>query len=531
MKNKKQYHYWSYLVLIILLLTNQPFAWSQQNNSSQLTLRTIHILSPRDGIVPTIWQLGSVQVIRWKGNSASNVKIELFRGQSLVETISASTANDGSHAYWVNPNLPTASNYRIKVTDVSNAQVFGWSDLVTITSLSGNIVVHNPTTGTVWRKGKTYPIEWTDNISGPVRIELFINGVFQLEISPSTASDGHYNYTVPINLPTSSLYEIRISDVNDVNVFGWSSKFAIYDPIPNSGFITINQPTSSTLWNKGLNYSIRWSSGNIIGNVKIELFRGGALVDVIASDTTNDGIHRYDVPMHLSTADNYYVRISSVLDPNIFDISDDFMVHTVNPDPRSFIRVSEPETGDVWIRGQTYAIVWEDNLVEDVFIQIRLGGILLYNLGTTESDGLYLFTVPQNAPFSSIYKIRISSAVHPIVMGESGVFSITGSNQSTITVPNTINSEHSLTTIETLSLVPNPQRKGQASALMVESREQGQAKLRVVDLTGKVLVEQSIDLIKGKNQLTLDALPHTGWYTVVVETATSQKSKTILVQE
>lgn len=58
------------------------------------------------------------------------VKLELYCGDQLRQTIAASTENDGAHDWLVPLQLATETNCRIKVTSVSDLSVYDYSDAV-----------------------------------------------------------------------------------------------------------------------------------------------------------------------------------------------------------------------------------------------------------------------------------------------------------------------------------------------------------------------------------------------------------------
>ena len=71
----------------------------------------------------------------------TNVKIELYKGGSQVETIASSTTNDGSHAFSVPDTLSNAKNYKIRVSCVEAASVYGDSAAFEISAGYGSIKV------------------------------------------------------------------------------------------------------------------------------------------------------------------------------------------------------------------------------------------------------------------------------------------------------------------------------------------------------------------------------------------------------
>ena len=58
----------------------------------------------------------------------SEVKIELYRGNSLNRTIASSTANDGSYSWTVPNDIQPGIDYRIKISSATDASIYDFSD-------------------------------------------------------------------------------------------------------------------------------------------------------------------------------------------------------------------------------------------------------------------------------------------------------------------------------------------------------------------------------------------------------------------
>lgn len=94
-----------------------------------------------------------------KPQTLNNVKIELYRGGSLEETIISSTNNTGRYDWKVSSSLPDASNYKIRVSAAGDSSVSGESPIFTIARLGELRVSSTPEGATIWidgvNKGKT----------------------------------------------------------------------------------------------------------------------------------------------------------------------------------------------------------------------------------------------------------------------------------------------------------------------------------------------------------------------------------------
>ena len=278
----------------------------------------------------TVWTMGQQNVsITWNtGNLGGYVNIRLYQGSTYVDEITSSTSNDGSYnSYDVPTTLSAGTNYRVRVYyDDSH---YDYSDYFTINEETGDIVVTEPTSSTVWTMGdQNVTISWeTGNLGGYVRIRLYKGGTYVDEIVNSTSNDGSYNYyDVPTTLTSGSDYRVNVYLLNIGNN-DYSDYFTINQ---QTGNIAVTEPTGSTVWTMGdQNVTISWDTGNLGGTVNIRLYQGTTYVDEITSSTSNDGSYNYyDVPTTLIAGSNYRVRV--YFDASHYDYSEYF---TINEEP------------------------------------------------------------------------------------------------------------------------------------------------------------------------------------------------------
>ncbi|MEA5549740.1 Calx-beta domain-containing protein [Anabaena cylindrica UHCC 0172] len=112
-----------------------------------------------------------------------------------------------------NYNLGTAKGATVKLVD---------NDPVTY------ITVGSPNGGDALLLDGSYNITWNDNISENVKIDLYQNGIFHSNIFSSTPSDGSEIWTISDILLSESNYQIKVSSVNNANLFDFSdSNFRI----------------------------------------------------------------------------------------------------------------------------------------------------------------------------------------------------------------------------------------------------------------------------------------------------------------
>ncbi len=95
----------------------------------RLAPEAITIISPSSN---DIWRTNTEYDIVWEDNNSENVKIELYKGDEIVDTISSSIINDGNYGWSVPTGLSEGSDYRIKITSLSDNAEFGFSNHFTI---------------------------------------------------------------------------------------------------------------------------------------------------------------------------------------------------------------------------------------------------------------------------------------------------------------------------------------------------------------------------------------------------------------
>ena len=85
----------------------------------------INVSSPNGG---EEWERGFSQEIKWGDNIDGNVKIELFKGSSLKETLAASTESDGKFEWSIPGNYEVDSDYKVKITSIDSTALNDESD-------------------------------------------------------------------------------------------------------------------------------------------------------------------------------------------------------------------------------------------------------------------------------------------------------------------------------------------------------------------------------------------------------------------
>jgi M6 family metalloprotease-like protein len=164
------------------------------------------------------------------------------------------------------------------------------TDLFSIANDGGGTLYYTLSKSSSWlslgRTSGTVAAE-TDEIQVTYDASNLVNGTYSAEIIISNASSGSPSQTIAVTLDVS-------------------------------GHILVQSPGGAeTLW-QGNRHNITWMTDDwVTGDVKIELYKGGVPVSIIAPGTANDGIYQWCIPASQAIATDYRIRITSVDDPSI----------------------------------------------------------------------------------------------------------------------------------------------------------------------------------------------------------------------
>ncbi len=482
---------------------------------------TLEVLSPNGG---EYLLAGDHVMMNWNSNMPGNVKIELLKAGILYTTISTSTENDGTFGWIVPSSIPSANDYRIKISGISGISLSDQSnsnftilqntefsiadawvtDKIDLNSNSfyerfklhwnpntnalnqtiyakiysklhsassytflyqtpyytitlnqsddhnlvinaliplansydfkieiylkqGDLLVASrnatqdaslsaipmqpygnsylsvtfPNGGESLKPGQSYTISYNTNVAQNVTIGLYRESALYQTIISSTPSSGFYNWTVPPDLAADIEYKIRVhgSSAGDYSNSNFTVNEEIYFNCPNAGMIV----------RKGQHLSIEWQD-NLDENVDIHLYNSYGLVATVVLNTPSDGAYLWTVPGTLSTGNDYTIKITSTQHAVLNQSSEMFTIKPPIPVILPVITITSPDGGDSLYNGQNYSVQWWDNIDENVSIDLlRADTLLLPIVGSTESDGEFIWYLDDSFPAGNELKIRITS--------------------------------------------------------------------------------------------------------------------------
>ena len=246
---------------------------------------------------------------------------------------------------WTIPNTPS-TQCLVRVSDASASCKMDVSDAVfSIVAPTPVITVTSPNTAVTWYVGSSYSINWTTQyVTDPfVSIEYSIdNGsTWTNLVSSINTTTGTYSWTVPNTPSTQCLVRIK-STANPSTIYDVSNvNFTIAVPV---WAITVTSPNGGESWNSCNSYSITWNNTWVTGNYKIEYSTdNGVSWNTITSSTAGSS-YSWQVPNTIATSNQCLIKVTSVTDPLVYDISNATFTITQTP----YIVVTSPNGGESW---------------------------------------------------------------------------------------------------------------------------------------------------------------------------------------
>lgn len=253
--------------------------------------------------------------------------------------------------------------------------------------------------------GSDYDIRWsTTGVIQNIAIEYSSdNGSSWQPVSPAnTGNTGHYSWTIPYQVSDQCL--IRISNADHPEVYDVSElPFQIVSSLP-----ALLSPNGGEQLLSGTTIPIQWNTTGSISDILIEysVDNGNSWITVTPPNTGNTGTYDWAVPYTMSK--ECLIRVSDASHPVVNDISD--AVFEISP-----LYLKTPNGGEKMLINSLSKIYWDsgETLSGDL-INLKYStnkGQNWTDLGNTENDGLYEWSVPQVE--SNQYLIQITDVNTP----------------------------------------------------------------------------------------------------------------------
>ena len=103
-----------------------------------------------------------------------------------------------------------------------------------------NLMITSPSETDHWVGGETHTITWNDDFTENVKILLYKNNSFLLDINTNASSNGSYDWKLPDNLLYDITYSIRIENISNPEIFGNSQNFKASEKTGSIGTMSDN---------------------------------------------------------------------------------------------------------------------------------------------------------------------------------------------------------------------------------------------------------------------------------------------------
>lgn len=348
---------------------------------------TIQVIQPNGG---ESLKQGSVETIKWQSSNVSgNIRIELYLKDTIYEVVAGDLDDDGEYEWVVGSDLDAGSSYKIRIVSVDDPTVNDFSDSAFSieTATIGTLTLTAPDGGEQWQIGKTHEITWTaDYFVGMVSLKLYKDGLFIKNIAQTTINNGSYSWIIPSDVDAANDYFVRIASFSNNDLIDISDGFfSVVSYTPPDETITVTSPNGGEVWAPGSTQTITWTSEGVPGAVKLELYQEDSLISTISESVDDSGTYSWTVPDVGAPACDFRIRISSVDNANINDMSDNYFTVSSST-TASLSLVVSPENGGVATpQGTTTVNVGEKQEIS----AIALDGYT-FSKWVTESAGVKL---------------------------------------------------------------------------------------------------------------------------------------------
>lgn len=178
----------------------------------------------------SVWLDSSTYSIEWTNiGIIEDVKIQLYKGTTLVYNITyTSTENDGQYNYFVSPTRHyNGTDYRIKISDFDDLNVYNYSDYFSINFGSGTITIDDPNSSDSWVAGTSHSISWTTT-GTIISVDIEIYKGDTLVINIDDVSDTHsVQWDIDENSEPGTDWRVKVINSDNSSQYDWSDYFEI----------------------------------------------------------------------------------------------------------------------------------------------------------------------------------------------------------------------------------------------------------------------------------------------------------------
>lgn len=119
-----------------------------------------------------------------------------------------------------------------------------------------------------------------------------------------------------LNVQPNLNYYWRVKAYNDAGESEWSPVVTFSAKAP---YIKLKTPVAGAKWRRGLEYYVTWDD-IISEDVALELYQNNSFIMAIDTAASTGG-YKWDIPLFVDIANDYKIKISSIDNPKVFDMS------------------------------------------------------------------------------------------------------------------------------------------------------------------------------------------------------------------
>lgn len=286
----------------------------------------------------TTWATSTAYSAAWTPDSAlfgTTVSLALYRDTTLIQSLISGISNVGRYSVSMPAGLASSSRYRLRLSNYSLPQVFGYSPYFTVSGLAPDSLEPNdsvvqahtlaPNSGRRnlslslrdrdWFKftakaKKLYLLQTASPTSMYTTTRLMnAAGTLQLLIGTKASSLDSVN-TLSWVCPSDDIYTVSV-DPSSTSYYG-NYGFEIKEVDPESYAFSVTSPAAAASVKMGSSQLLTWTDpAGIKGYVDIFLYNAAGVVQTVIANTSNTGSYSWFVPTTLATGTDYYLKVIS----------------------------------------------------------------------------------------------------------------------------------------------------------------------------------------------------------------------------
>ncbi len=301
------------------------------------------------------WAAGSTYEINWgsTGNPGSYTRIDLFRGDSLAQSLSTYQSNTGSYS-WTLPAYQLSGRYRIKISSQQDPGIYVFSDTFSISGLTADAYENDNNrtnassivlNGTIQQRNITYSdTDWVSFQADSGKSYLIAtHGTTPLYVYLYKGASTSY-LTYFYNSTKSLVWKADAAGMHYVMIRSYySGGYGDYGlsltSIDSVNLVSFSFPAESSVITAGNTTTLSWKRDSLF-------FIGSYLYLHLYDDTTSlfslsssylyspntNGTYSWSVPLGMVSGNRYRVRISDRYNPDISGYSDYFSINGIERD-------------------------------------------------------------------------------------------------------------------------------------------------------------------------------------------------------